>query len=307
MPNSPVAWNTVASKFAPDFDEAFAKVFGDVIGFQIARAVRGGLGWARASAQALTRDTVDYLQEESRDLVGRPELDGFLDEVDALRERGDACWRAPSACSQCARSARDLRPNSQRRLFGIAGVLMRYRLDDLVELDKSSVTAPLVVPNTSARRCANRKRPRGERLVLALTELGPIFVKFGQILSTRRDLLPPDIADALTALQDNVAPFPGSVARLAVENALAAPIEERFARFDEVPLASASIAQVHPAQLPTGREVVVKVLRPDIHERVARDVELLRALGRLADRMHPNADKIRPLEIVDEIETTLHK
>ena len=79
----------VANKFAPDFDEAFAKVFGDVIGFQIARAVRGGLGWARASAQALTRDTVDYLQEESRDLVSRPELDGFLDDVDALRERAD--------------------------------------------------------------------------------------------------------------------------------------------------------------------------------------------------------------------------
>ena len=106
-------------------------------------------------------------------------------------------------------------------------------------------------------------------------------------------------------MQDNVAPFPGSVARLAIENALAAPIEERFARFDEVPLASASIAQVHAAQLPGGREVVVKVLRPDIHERVARDVELLRALGRLAERMHPNADKIRPLEIVAEIETTL--
>ncbi|MEO8459325.1 MAG: SCP2 sterol-binding domain-containing protein [Dokdonella sp.] len=79
----------IASKFAPDFDEAFAKVFGDVIGFQLARAVRHGVQWARASAQALTRDTVDYLQEESRDLVSRPEIDGFLDDVDALRERGD--------------------------------------------------------------------------------------------------------------------------------------------------------------------------------------------------------------------------
>ncbi|MEO8459326.1 MAG: ubiquinone biosynthesis regulatory protein kinase UbiB [Dokdonella sp.] len=196
-------------------------------------------------------------------------------------------------------------PGLARRLFGIAGVLMRYRLDDLVEL--KNLPLPLrwlcrILPRGGAQIAL---LPRGERLVLALTELGPIFVKFGQILSTRRDLLPPDIADALTALQDNVAPFPGSVARLAVENALGAPVQERFARFDEGPLASASIAQVHAAKLPTGREVVVKVLRPDIHERVARDVELLRALGRLAQRMHPNADKIRPLEIVAEIETTL--
>ena len=171
---------------------------------------------------------------------------------------------------------------------------MRYRLDDLVELDNFPL--PLrwlcrILPRGGAQIA---RLPRGERMVLALTELGPIFVKFGQILSTRRDLLPPDIADALTALQDNVAPFPGSVARLAVEAALDGSCRGQiFASFDVLLLASASIApQVHAAQLPSGREVVVKVLRPDIHERVARDVELLRALGRLAQRMHPNADKI---------------
>ena len=166
----------IASKFAPDFDEAFAKVFGDVIGFQIARAVRGGLGWARASAQALTRDTVDYLQEESRDLVSRPELDGFLDDVDALRERGDRLLaRAQRVLPM--RKASAIAPGLARRLFGIAGVLMRYRLDDLVALKNLPLLLRglcRILPRGGAQIA---QLPRGERLVLALTELGPIFVK----------------------------------------------------------------------------------------------------------------------------------
>ena len=191
------------------------------------------------------------------------------------------------------------------RVLRIAAVLVRYRLDDVVDdAHRFRVLrwARLVVPRASAEIAA---LPRGERLVLALTELGPIFVKFGQILSTRRDLLPADIADALTALQDKVEPYPGHVARAAIERALGAPIEQRFAAFDEQPLASASIAQVHAARLPDDREVVVKVLRPDIRERISRDIELLRALGELANRVHPNADKIRPLDVVAEIESTL--
>ena len=191
------------------------------------------------------------------------------------------------------------------RVLRIAAVLVRYRLDDVVDdAHRFRVLrwARLVVPRARAEIAA---LPRGERLVLALTELGPIFVKFGQILSTRRDLLPADIADALTALQDKVEPYPGHVARAAIERALGAPIEQRFAAFDEQPLASASIAQVHAARLPDDREVVVKVLRPDIRERISRDIELLRALGELANRVHPNADKIRPLDVVAEIESTL--
>jgi ubiquinone biosynthesis protein len=191
------------------------------------------------------------------------------------------------------------------RVLRIAAVLVRYRLDDVIDdAHRFRVLrwARLVVPRAPADVAA---LPRGARLVLALTELGPIFVKFGQILSTRRDLLPADIADELTALQDKVTPFAGSVARAQVEHALGAPITERFAGFDEQPLASASIAQVHAAQLPGGREVVVKVLRPDIQLRIQRDIELLRALGELANRVHPNADKIRPLEVVAEIESTL--
>ena len=191
------------------------------------------------------------------------------------------------------------------RVLRIAALLVRYRLDDVVDdAHRFRILrwARMVVPRAAARIA---DLPRGERLVLALTELGPIFVKFGQILSTRRDLLPADIADALTALQDKVAPYPGAQARAAIEHALGARVEERYAAFDEQPLASASIAQVHAAQLPGGREVVITVLRPDIGKRIDADVALLRALGRLVNRVHPNADKIRPLDVVAEIESTL--
>ncbi|NCT69056.1 MAG: ubiquinone biosynthesis regulatory protein kinase UbiB [Rhodanobacteraceae bacterium] len=198
------------------------------------------------------------------------------------------------------------------RLVRIARLLARYRLDDLVEPARHPRAFGLVRALLARPAAATAALPRGERLARALTELGPIFVKFGQILSTRRDLIPADVADALVKLQDQVAPFPGELARAAVERGLGAPIAERFARFDDVPLASASIAQVHAARLhpaaaadSMGREVVVKILRPDIHARIADDIALLRALAGLVQRFHPNADKIRPHEVVDEIETTL--
>jgi len=192
------------------------------------------------------------------------------------------------------------------RLLRIAATLLRYRLDDLVDAAHLFRPVKVLRPLLPAPRADIAQLARGARLRLALIELGPIFVKFGQILSTRRDLLPPDIADELALLQDQVPPFAGAVARVAVEAALGAPIASLFARFDETPLASASIAQVHAAQLHDGREVVVKVLRPGIRERVAADIDLLRALGELAQRWHPAADKIRPRDIVSEVETTLH-
>ncbi|MGA8277593.1 MAG: ubiquinone biosynthesis regulatory protein kinase UbiB [Rhodanobacteraceae bacterium] len=191
------------------------------------------------------------------------------------------------------------------RIARIAILLVRYRLDELID------AAHLYRPLKLVRLLLPRARadvaglPRGARLTLALTECGPIFVKFGQILSTRRDLLPADVADELTRLQDQVAPFPAAIARTAVERALGAPLASLYAQFDDVPLASASISQVHAASLAGGREVVVKVLRPDIHARVARDLDLLRAIGELVQRYHPNADKIRPLDVVAEIESTL--
>lgn len=191
------------------------------------------------------------------------------------------------------------------RLLRVAAVLLRYRLDELVDAAHLFRPLKLVRPLLGRPAMDVRGLPRGARLRLALTELGPIFVKAGQVLSTRRDLVPADIADELALLQDQVAPFPGSEARAIVERELKAPVGRLYVRFDETPLASASIAQVHAAELPDGRAVVVKVLRPGIDARIARDVKLLRSLGELANRWHPNADKIRPLDVVAEVEKML--
>ena len=187
----------------------------------------------------------------------------------------------------------------------IGRILLRYRLDDLFEdtpAERWLKLARPFVPRASATIAA---QSRGTRLRLALQELGPIFVKFGQILSTRRDLMPPDVADQLALLQDRVKPFDGEAARAIVEAALGLPIGEAFETFDTTPLASASIAQVHAATLAGGREVVVKVLRPRIEKQIAGDISLLNSIAALVHRAHPNADKIRPREIVAEIETTL--
>lgn len=187
-------------------------------------------------------------------------------------------------------------------LLRISAILARYGLDDFltaVHLYRPMGWVTRFVPGA---REASRK-PRGERLRLALQELGPVYVKFGQILSTRRDLVPRDIADELALLQDRVPPFPGEQARALVEEALRRPVHEVFAEFDIEPLASASIAQVHAATLPDGREVVVKVVRPGIEQQLKRDIDLLKAVARLADRYWEGAQRVHPLEIVREFET----
>lgn len=194
--------------------------------------------------------------------------------------------------------------SSSLRAIRIARVLLRHRLESLLEDTVFGKWLWLLKPFTPARS-EEANLPRGERLRLALQELGPIFVKFGQILSTRRDLMPPDIADELAKLRDQVAPFPGAVAQKIIETQLGKPVAELFASFDETPLASASIAQVHPATLHDGKAVVVKVLRPDIAGQIKADIGLLRHLAKFADRHHPDAEKIRAQEVVDEIENTL--
>jgi ubiquinone biosynthesis protein len=196
-------------------------------------------------------------------------------------------------------------PGQLPRLLRIASVLARYRIDELLPPARRPRALAWLRALLPAPPADVMALPRGERLVRALTGLGPIFVKSGQILSTRRDLLPADVADALTQLQDRVAPFPAAQARAAIERALDDTIAARYATFDDAPLASASIAQVHAATFTDGREVVVKVLRPDIHQRIGSDIALLRALAGVVERTHPSADKIRPQAIVDEIETTL--
>ncbi len=191
------------------------------------------------------------------------------------------------------------------RAARIGRVLIRYRLDDLLDDTPAERWLKLARPFVPRASREIALQPRGMRLRLALQELGPIFVKFGQILSTRRDLMPPDIAVELSLLQDRVAPFDGETARRIVEESLGQDIREAFEHFDTTPLASASIAQVHAARLPGGREVVVKVLRPDIEKQIDGDIALLGSIAALVERAHPNADKIRPREIVRELETTL--
>ena len=191
------------------------------------------------------------------------------------------------------------------RALRIGRVLLRYRLDDLLDDTPAERWLKLMRPFVPRASQAIAAQSRGARLRLALQELGPIFVKFGQILSTRRDLVPPDVAVELSLLQDRVAPFDGQAARAIVERSLGRSIAEAFESFETEPLASASIAQVHAATLTGGREVVVKVLRPDIEVQIAGDIALLKNIAGLVDRAHPSADKIRPREIVNEIENTL--
>jgi ubiquinone biosynthesis protein len=197
-------------------------------------------------------------------------------------------------------------PPVASRLVGIQRVLVRHGLDDYVRA--THLYRPLrflfyLSPWTWFAR--SQGTTRAERLRLALEELGPIFIKFGQALSTRRDLLPRDIADELAKLQDRVPPFSSAAAKAQVERALGEPTGELFGSFDESPLAAASIAQVHAATLKDGREVVVKVLRPGMRQLIERDLEVLYALAGLAERYWPEAKRLRPREVVEEYEKTI--
>lgn len=196
------------------------------------------------------------------------------------------------------------------RAWRIGRVLLRYRLDDLLDGTPAERWLKLARPFVPSASKVIAAQSRGARLRLALQELGPIFVKFGQILSTRRDLVPADVAVELSLLQDRVAPFDGELSRAIVEKSLGRRIVDAYASFETTPLASASIAQVHAATLPSmdgqpPREVVVKVLRPDIEGQIAGDIALLKNIASLVERTHPHADKIRPREIVAEVENTL--
>ena len=189
------------------------------------------------------------------------------------------------------------------RLVAIQRVLVKYGLDDIIK--ETHLLRPLRFLFYLAPRRRDRSAPVGERIRLALEELGPIFVKFGQAISTRRDLLPPDIADELAKLQDAVPPFPADEAKAIIESAYEEPVGAVFERFDDEPLAAASIAQVHTARLKAGTEVIVKVLRPGVREQIDRDLHVLRMIAALADRYWEHGKRLRPLEIVDEYEHTI--
>jgi len=199
-----------------------------------------------------------------------------------------------------------VKPRVLLRLLEIQRVLLRHGLDDYVRA--THLYRPLrflffLSPLMWFER--GRRASRGARLRRALEELGPIFVKFGQAVSTRRDLLPADIADELAQLQDRVPPFPGATARTLIEQAYRQPLSGVFESFEETPLAAASIAQVHAARLPGGQEVVVKVLRPGMRAMIERDLEVLYALAELAQRYSREGRRVRPREMVDEYQKTV--
>jgi ubiquinone biosynthesis protein len=190
-----------------------------------------------------------------------------------------------------------------RGLF-IVWVALRYGLDELVLTSFQKPWLRVVARVVSIGR--NLDAPRGVRLRLALEHLGPIFVKFGQVLSTRRDLLPLDVALELARLQDRVPPFPAALSRELVERAFGRPLEELFATFDAEPVASASIAQVHFATLNDGREVAVKVLRPGMLDVIDDDLSLMRKLAVWIERFSADGRRLKPREVVAEFDTHLH-
>ncbi len=189
-----------------------------------------------------------------------------------------------------------------RRLFTIYRTAAKYRLGELLtDLPRAGwLRVLLALPVAGAASAEGHCR--GERLRLALQELGPIFIKFGQLLSTRRDVVPVDIADELALLQDRVAPFPGSEALRLMEKALGQPLAQLFRQVSSEPLASASVAQVHTAELLDGSDVVIKVVRPGIDRIIADDVALLHTLARLVDARIPGGKRLRLREVVRDYE-----
>lgn len=199
-----------------------------------------------------------------------------------------------------------IRPAQIIRLIHINYVLVKHGLDEII-LATHLFRPFRFLYYTAPWNWVPRKRgPRAVRIRRALEELGPIYVKFGQVLSTRQDLLPDDIALELAQLQDNVPPFPGRDARARIESVFGQPVATLFAEFDETPLASASIAQVHTARLRDGSDVVVKVLRPNVRYLIERDVNLLYTIAQLAEHYWKIGRRLRPREVVAEFEKTLY-
>lgn len=192
------------------------------------------------------------------------------------------------------------------RLLTIQRILIRHGMDEIIFATHLFRPIHFLFYLLPWNWFGNRTRgPRAERLRQVLEDLGPVFIKLGQLLSTRRDMLPEDIADEFARLQDKVAPFPGEEARHIIEKAFNKPVSELFLEFNETPLASASIAQVHTATLHDGRKMIVKVVRPDIHKIIRRDLGLLYFLAQQAERYSADGRKLKPTNVVAEFHKTL--
>ncbi|HEY8101441.1 MAG TPA: ubiquinone biosynthesis regulatory protein kinase UbiB [Burkholderiaceae bacterium] len=190
------------------------------------------------------------------------------------------------------------------RVLKIARVSIRYGLDDIAmaNLDKPRTTKLL----NTLFFWRDISASRGERLRKALEDLGPIFVKFGQVLSTRRDLMPTDVANELAKLQDRVPPFDSDIAIAQIVTSLGAHPDQLFADFDRVPVASASIAQVHFATLKNGKKVAVKVLRPGMKKSIDDDVSLMYIVAGWVERLWVDGKRLKPKEVVAEFDKYLH-
>ena len=190
------------------------------------------------------------------------------------------------------------------RLFKILAAVARNRLDTLIDPQHSPFWLRCILALLPWRFIRNNAS-RGERIRLTLEALGPIFIKFGQILSTRRDLLPDDISDELSKLQDDVPSFPVAEATAIIESSLGHDVDSLFDRFDREPLASASVAQVHTAKLHSGEEVVVKVIRPNIQRVIRKDISLMYLFARILVFLSKEASRLRPVEVVADYERTV--
>jgi len=191
------------------------------------------------------------------------------------------------------------------RLFVINRVLIRHNLDEYIYAIPAF--RPLrFIYHLSPWNWNNKQRPpRGERVRKALEDLGPVFVKFGQVLSTRRDLVPEDLANELAKLQDDVPPFSGKEAREIIEKSLEKPVGELFKEFDSEPLASASIAQVHTAVLKNGKQAIVKVVRPGIDKTIRHDIDLMLLLAKMVRKVSDLGRRLRPVEVVEDYEKVI--
>ena len=191
------------------------------------------------------------------------------------------------------------------RLLAIQRVLISHGLDEIIFATHLLRPVRFLFYILPWNWFSKNKQKRAVRMRLMLDELGPIYVKLGQILSTRRDLIPEDIADEFTKLQDNVAPFPGEIARKIIEDAYGCNISDVFLKFNEVPLASASVAQVHSATLKDGRDFIIKVIRPGIEKLIRKDLDLLQLLAEKAERYNKNAKSLKFTGVVKEFEKTI--
>ncbi len=190
---------------------------------------------------------------------------------------------------------------SSFRLLKILRVLFSERVDELLPQPKKGILKALTWLMPSVKT----KRSRGERLRDALQTLGPVFVKFGQMLSTRRDLLPLDISGPLAELQDRVRPFPGDVSKGIIERNLGCSVDEVFSEFDAEPMASASVAQVHAARLKTGEEVIVKVIRPKIEKVIEEDLKLMMTIAKFVEKNFLDGKRLKLVQVVTDYRMTI--